>query len=418
MNQSLARERSYGVSAMNGLDPEKYVRRDGDGYLYVVDHHVYLDEDVYKAELDHVFKQQWVYLGMEQEVARPGTFKTTYLADVGVVLVRDEDGKLHVYENVCLHRGAKLVRKRCGAATSFNCIYHSWSYDLKGALLAVPMPAGFRDTFRKEDYRLSELPRVETYAGMVFASYRADIEPLVEYLGEFTKYLDEILEGGNVEFIGYQRYHVSANWKLFVENTVDGYHPGLLHTPIMRDRGGYLYKPGQGHNYKFRNGHGLLQWPVTAVPKEDWDPEFDLPITYCVSRKDGWDYVSNIFPNVMVLYIEDIITIRQLIPRGVNEVDVITYNFGRPGESEEVRRHRAWAVSSQFGVAGVASLDDKLAMEAVQAGATARYSDTVLMRGKLSDSVGDVTSEISLRGFYEKWVDCFAGPEAQTRGKA
>jgi len=386
---------------------EEYVRRNPDGHLYMVDHRIYLDADVYKAELQHAFKRQWVFLGLEIELEDVGSFKTTYLGDVPVVMVRDEDRRLRVFENVCVHRGAKLVRKRCGRADTLDCMYHSWSYGLDGRLLGVPMPAGFQPEFRKSDFRLSELPRVETCAGMVFASYDPDIESLADYLGGFRPYLDEILTEGGIELIGYQRYHVKANWKLFVENTIDAYHPGLLHTPIMRDRAGYQYRAGAGFNYKFRNGHGLLQWPVSVSDEAEWDPELDLPLTLCKSRESGWNYVSNIFPNVMVLQIEDILTIRQLLPRGVDQVDVMTYNFARPGESADMKRHRAWVVSSQFGIAGAASLDDKLAMEAVQAGATAKYSDTVLMRGDPNSAMGDLTTEISLRGFYEKWVECF-----------
>lgn len=384
---------------------ERYVRRNEDGHLYAVSHRVYVDEAVYERELQSCFKDQWCFVGLEAEVPEPGTYKTSWVADVPVVVVRDETGKLHVYENVCLHRGAKLVRKRCGKATSFTCMYHSWSFDLTGKLLGVPMPAGFPPEFKKEEWKLSELARVETFCGLIFASYRADIEPLADYLGDFQPFLHEMLQQGELEFLGYQRYHVKANWKLFVENTIDAYHPGLLHLPIMQERKGYQYKAGAGYNYKFRNGHGLLEWPVSATPPEEWNEETDLPLTLCLTRKEGWSHVGNIFPNAMVLHIEDILTIRQLIPRGIDEVDVITYNLARKGESDEIKRHRAWVISSQFGIAGVASLDDKVAMEAVQIGAKAKYTDTILLRGDMAAGKGDLTAEISLRGFYEKWAE-------------
>jgi phenylpropionate dioxygenase-like ring-hydroxylating dioxygenase large terminal subunit len=390
------------------FDAERFVRRDADGHLYVVDHQIYVNQDLYKAELEKVFKQQWAFVGMEFELPEPGSYKTTQIADVPVVVVRDEDGRLHVYENVCLHRGAKLVRHRSGKAQTLICMYHRWAYDLKGRLVAAPIPGEFTAAFRKEDFRLSELPRVETYAGMIFASYRADIEPLVDYLGDYKPYLDQILDDGKVELIGYQRYHIGANWKLFVENTVDGYHPGLLHTAIMRDAI-YQYKTGSGRNHSFRNGHGLLQYRMNPTPEGEWDPERNLTVGLVKSRKEGWDLVSNIFPNVLVLQIGDVLIVRQLIPRGVDQADLITYNLARKGESEALKKHRAWVVSGQFGVAGAASLDDKLAMEAVQECATARYSDTVLLRGKLSERVGDTTCEFSLRGFYEKWVQCLNG---------
>jgi anthranilate 1,2-dioxygenase large subunit len=392
---------------MSNATPESFVRRSPEGHLYGVDHRVYLDEAVYKAELEKIFKRQWVFVGLEVEVPRPGSFKTTWVADVPVVIVRDEDGKLHVYENLCLHRGAQLVRKTCGEAQRFTCMYHRWTYDLKGRLTGTPWPEKFTERFQKQEMKLSELPRVESYAGLIFASYRADVEPLTDYLGEAKPLLDRILAKGEVEFLGHQRYHVKANWKLFIENTVDGYHPGLLHTMIFSDK--WEYKPAQGFCRKFQNGHGLLQWPSSKLPESSWDEEAQMTIALARGKnEDGWDYSVSIFPNVMVLHIGDIITVRQLVQRGIDQVDVTTFNLARKDDSEEVKKHRAWVASGQFGSAGIASLDDKFAMEAVQAAAPALYTETLLLRGDLAASKGELTTEFSLRGFYEKWAECLA----------
>jgi len=393
------------TQAANGA--RKLVERDARGNLYGVYHDVYRDAEIYQRELKEIYGKTWVFVGLEIEAPNPGDFKATFVGEIPVVLVRDEARKLHVFENVCLHRGAKLVRRACGNAKALTCMYHQWTYGLDGQLTGVALPKGFPEGFKTEDYRLSELPRVEVFAGMVFASYNANVIPLGDYLNDFRPYLSEVLQDGRVELLGYQRYHVKANWKLFIENTIDAYHPGLLHVAIMRDRAGYQYRPGAGKNYKFANGHGLLQWPVSIVDPKEWDAETDLPLTLCKTRKPGgWDYVSNIFPNVMVLQIEDILTIRQLLPRGVDRTDVVTYNLALKGESEEIKRHRAWVVTSQFGIAGVASLDDKVAMEAVQGAANTKYQETLLLRGDLTKSEGDLTDEISLRGFYEMWSDC------------
>lgn len=387
------------------VDAERFVRRDARGYLYAVDHRVYLDQTVHTAEMERVFRQQWVFVGMELEVSEPGSFKTTHFGDVPVVIVRDEQGALHVYENICIHRGAVLVRKQCGKARALECLYHRWAYNLKGSLIGVPMPGKFPASFKKQDFKLAELPRVETFSGMIFASYHKDIEPLLDYLGDVKPYVEDVLNKGKIEFLGHQRYHVKANWKLFIENTVDGYHPALLHTMIFADKE-YEYEPAKGESRKFSNGHGYLQWPASARPAHVDETE-NMPLAFTRTRKTPeWDYSINLFPNVMVLRIADIITVRQLIPRGLERVDVITSNFALAGESEELKRHRAWMVSGQFGSAGVASLDDKFAMESVQEAARARYSDTLLLRGEYKNGVGELTTETTLRGFYEKWVEC------------
>jgi phenylpropionate dioxygenase-like ring-hydroxylating dioxygenase large terminal subunit len=398
---------SSGVALEKSGGSDWLVRKDPSGSVFEISHRVYTDDEVYQRELREIFGRQWVFVGLELEIPEPGDYKTTWLGEVPVIVLRDNDGKIRVYENVCLHRGAKLLKKPCGKAKAMTCVYHRWSFGLDGRLLGVGLPDGYPDDFKKEDYNLSET-RVETYCGMIFASYNTDIQPLADYLGDFRAVADELLNHGQLVFTGFQRYHVKANWKLFVENTIDAYHPGMLHVAIMRDRSGVKWTDVTGTNTKFPNGHTESRWPLTVLDPKDWNPRTDLPLTLGKGRQKGWNRVTSIFPNVMLLQIEDILTIRQLIPRGRGEVDVICYNFALEGESEEAIKHRAWVTSGQFGIAGVASLDDKIVMESVQETAKARYESTVLLRGDRDLTVGAPTSETGLRGFYEMWASCLA----------
>ena len=80
------------------------------------------------------------------------------------------------------------------------------------------------------------------------------------------------------------------------------------------------------------------------------------------------------------------------------------YVLAHKGEPEAVKANRAWVMASQLGIAGVASLDDKIAMELVQQGATGRLKKTILLRGDIDSDVGDLTEEQTLRGFWEHWV--------------
>ena len=389
--------------AVNGADAAGYVTRDPRGSVIAVNHRVHADPAIYRMELEKIFGRLWVLVGLELEVPKPGDFKTTYVGEAPVVVVRDHDERIRAFENVCVHRGTKLVRQVAGNAQAFKCMYHQWTYALDGRLIGVPLAQGYGPEFVKERYSMPELPRVESIGGLIYASYDPAIAPLENYLGGFARYAREILHDGRVVFLGFQRYHVKSNWKLFVENTIDGYHPGLLHIPIMLDRNSYAYRPGVGKSVKFAHGHGFLQWPLTRAAA--YDPAQDLPLTACLSRSEGWNYVCDVFPNTMILQIEDILTVRQVIPRGSDSVDVITYNLAVEGEAEEIRRNRALVVSNQFGIAGTASLDDKLVMEAAQAGAPAHYTDTILLRGDVHANEGDLTEEVSLRGFYEGWVE-------------
>ncbi len=385
--------------------PNDIVSRTDAGSVFALDHRVYRDEDIYRLEQERIFGRLWNIVGLEVEIPHAGDFKTTWVGEVPVVVLRDEAGAIRVFENVCIHRGTKLVRKPCGNAQKLTCIYHQWTYGLDGRLEGVAMPRGFPESFRMEDYRLFELPRVASIGGIVFAAYDADIEPLEDYLGGIAPFIRELTRDGRIELLGYQRYSVNANWKLFVENTVDGYHPGLLHSPIRNDRMRSTYRSGVGgRSHKFANGMGMVRYPSTIVAAEDWDPSQDLPTSLCKSRDGGFDYAINMFPNALILQLGDILTVRQLIPRRPDAVDVITYNLAYDDDTEELKNHRAMVVSAHLGPAGVVSLDDKVSMEAVQNTAAARHSKTILLRGAPEAAEGDSTDEIALRGFYEMWA--------------
>jgi anthranilate 1,2-dioxygenase large subunit len=389
---------------MYEIDDGQLVSCTPNGSVYAVDHRIYLDEELYQQEQSNIFGRLWVLVGLEVEIPTPGDFKITYVGEIPVIVLRDQEGDIRVFENVCLHRGAKLVRKRCGNAKSLTCLYHQWAYGLDGRLIGVPMPGGFPETFKKEDYRLSELPRVSTLSGLIFAAYDKTVPPLEEYMNGVTPLIREVLRGGEIELLGYANHRVKANWKLFVENTVDGYHPALLHKPIQSNRMQASYRPRVGGSCTaFPNGHNVMKFPTTVVDEKSWDPAIDLPSLLCKSRDGGWDYVANLFPNAMLLQLGDMLVVRQLIPRGVSAVDVIAYDLAYKDDSEDLKRHRARTAGTQLGTAGVASVDDKCAMEAIQQVANCTYRKTLLLRGAPDAREGDATEEFSLRGFYEAW---------------
>jgi phenylpropionate dioxygenase-like ring-hydroxylating dioxygenase large terminal subunit len=389
---------------MYEIDDAQLVSCTTNGSVYAVDHRIYIDEELYRQEQSNIFGRLWVLVGLESEIPNPGSFKTTYVGERPVIVLRDEKSAIRVFENVCVHRGAKLVRKNCGTAKSLTCLYHQWNYALDGRLIGVPMPSGFPASFKKEDFRLSELPRVAVLAGLIFAAYDKTLPSLEEYLSGVVPLIKEVLRDGEIELLGYANHRVKANWKLFVENTVDGYHPALLHKPIQSNRMQASYRPRAGGTcIAFVNGHNVLKFPTTVVDEKTWDPALDLPSLLCKSRDGGWDYVMNLFPNAMLLLLGDMLLVRQLIPRGVSAVDVIAYDLAYKDDSEDIKRHRARTVGTQLGTAGVASVDDKYAMEAIQQASSCSYRKTLLLRGDPEARDGDSNEEFSLRGLYEAW---------------
>ena len=106
---------------------------------------VFWDDELYGLELERIFSgAQWQYLALEQEIAEPGDYTTTYLGERRVVVTRGLEGQIHAFENRCAHRGAQVVSRLRGNAKQFNCPYHMWCYDPAGNLIAVPQQKGVK----------------------------------------------------------------------------------------------------------------------------------------------------------------------------------------------------------------------------------------------------------------------------------
>ena len=99
---------------------------------------VYQDEDIYRAELRRLFEGPvWNFVGLEAELPEPGVYRTTFVGEMPVIVVRDADGGINAFENRCAHRGALIALDDAGAAKRFQCVYHAWNYDLRGNLIGV-----------------------------------------------------------------------------------------------------------------------------------------------------------------------------------------------------------------------------------------------------------------------------------------
>ena len=137
---------------------------------------IYTDPRVYALEQERIFMgRHWNFVGLECELPKPGDYIRSFVGSVPVVVTRDKDGAVHVFENRCAHRGVEFCRSYRGNAEQFICPYHNWTYDLEGKLAAVPfrrgvkgkggMPAGFD----MAEHGLRHF-KVTTFRGVIFAT--------------------------------------------------------------------------------------------------------------------------------------------------------------------------------------------------------------------------------------------------------
>jgi phenylpropionate dioxygenase-like ring-hydroxylating dioxygenase large terminal subunit len=237
---------------------------------------VYADPAIFELEMERVFGRAWLLLGHESQARSPGDYFTTRMGREPVIVVRKDDREIGVLVNRCAHRGSTVCAEGRGHVERFVCPYHGWSYERGGALMAVPLASGFPQG-RLAGLRLKAAPRVATYRGFVFASLSAKGESLEEFLGPAKASLDDFVDrapGGELEVAGGVFKHAyNGNWKLMLENHLDGAHPAWVHASsvAVARSAPEPGKPGEEHYYDIavrqmrQNGAPESVWEATGI---------------------------------------------------------------------------------------------------------------------------------------------------------
>jgi phenylpropionate dioxygenase-like ring-hydroxylating dioxygenase large terminal subunit len=193
----------------------------------------YSDPALLRPEQEGIFNSSWQYAGPAEQVSEPGSFTTCRAGATPIVVVRDRDGELRAFVNVCRHRGHEIAQGS-GRRETLQCPYHAWTYDLDGSLRAAPRSER-EPNFARSDYCLRPV-RVETWGPLVFVNPDRGAPPLREVLGDLPREAaDRGLELDGLEYRGRSREQViDANWKIVVENFLECYHCPVAHKSFSR----------------------------------------------------------------------------------------------------------------------------------------------------------------------------------------
>jgi choline monooxygenase len=187
----------------------------------------YTNPAVLELERARIFRRSWQYVGRQDEIAEPGSFRAFTVADVPVVLVRDENGQLRAFLNVCRHRGS-LVCEGSGKRATLQCPYHAWTYRLDGSLKSAPRLAQECATDETE-LGLVSLP-LETWGPLVFVNPDPGAGPLSEHLGDLPARVAEAgVDLDSLRFLRRAESDVGCNWKVAAENFLECYHCAVAH---------------------------------------------------------------------------------------------------------------------------------------------------------------------------------------------
>ena len=392
---------------------------------------LYTDPAIFEQEMDKIFASTWVWVAHTSEIPEAGSYKNTYIGRQPVIVVRDRKQKVHVLLNRCRHRAATVCEGKKGKTNSFVCPYHGWSYSLDGALRGVPNPESYADLLDKADFPLVSL-RVEEYAGMLFATFKDDIEPLVDYLGPAKKWMDLFMKQGAgypIKVQSEHRFCFPGNWKIQLENTTDAYHFPLVHKSFLSSVDQQTvemldFVEGPGSVEELGNGHSVM---VMIPQLVDLEANLDAPIparfeelaqalrdeNYAeeevrriVRAVGGSGFNLNIFPNIAC----SMAFFRVLQPISVNETEihhaVITMDGG-PAVANQARLR----LHEHFqGPMGFGTPDDSEAWERVQKGSQAGKDLWIMLnRGLAGEKVtpdghrSDVSAETGMRAAYQQW---------------
>jgi len=188
---------------------------------------LYRDAELYQTERREIFAKSWLLIGHESQIATPNSYVATIAAGFPVIVVRDKDGAVRAFHNVCRHRAGPLADDGMGKCEGqLVCRYHGWRYALDGRL-ASARDFGPAEGFDPREYALVGM-RCETWRGFVFINMDGDAEPLAKFIAPLIeKTKDLALE--SFRFERQVTHDIQCNWKTYVENYLEGYHIPLVH---------------------------------------------------------------------------------------------------------------------------------------------------------------------------------------------
>lgn len=186
----------------------------------------YADEDLFKAEVETLFKRIPLPLALSCELPEKNSYKAIEVVGVPVVITRDAKGEVHAMLNVCRHRGALICASGTGTSRALTCPYHAWAYGMDGNLRGVSGESTF-GTFDKSERNLIQLPVVES-AGIIFVCLTPGVEIDIDsWLGDFKPIL-EALKLDDL-YLFSSRMMPGPNWKVVIEGYLESYHFASLH---------------------------------------------------------------------------------------------------------------------------------------------------------------------------------------------
>lgn len=350
----------------------------------------YTDPAVFEEEKKSVLFANWSGIGFAHDVPNSGDVMPVDFVGMPLLIVRDADGEVGVFQNTCRHRGMILVNEKTNVRGTIRCPYHSWCYGLKGELRSTPHVGGpgqnLHENIKRGDLGLVPVPSA-VWRGVVFVNISGTAPPFDVYAAKLIDRWREveqpIYHGGPVSSFPFD---VACNWKLAVENYCESYHlpwihPGLNAYSRLEDHY-HIEEPG------YFSGQGTKVYRQIKGQNDEVFPDFE-------NLSDFWDegaeYVV-LYPNVMFAAQRDhcyAILLQPMGPEHTIERNEVFYSFDpatRPDMADLIAKNAAqWKSVLE---------EDLFVVEGMQKGRHGEYFDG----GKFSPVMDTPTYQ------FHRWV--------------
>jgi choline monooxygenase len=305
----------------------------------------YTDPAILDIEKTRIFLRTWQLVGtlshscgeidsVKRTIADPESFFTADVAGEPVIVVRDKLGVLRAFSNVCRHRAGPIALGS-GCKNVLRCQYHGWTYTLDGRLIGTPDVEGV-EFFDRSTMGMVPL-RVEVWEQFIFVNFDAQAEPLAAYLGKIPEQAHGF-EVEGLQFAERRDYVINCNWKVYVDNYLEGYHIPIAHPGLMREID-YAHYRTDTHRY-----YSQQFAPIRVMKTEENAERFYAPGSGLQQAVYFW-----IFPNLMVNIYPDNVSTNLIVPIAHDKTLTIFEWFFHDVDDSKVqeRIQRAIAFSDQ-----------------------------------------------------------------------
>jgi choline monooxygenase len=276
---------------------------------------IYKDINYHKFELDNIISKTWQYICSTEELKNKGDYITSKVSNNPIIISNDENNVIRAFYNVCNHRAGPIALKN-GNSNVLKCKYHGWTYSHQGNLIGVPEFEGVKN-FDKNNCGLKSI-KLDIWENLIFINLSENPIPLIDYLKGIKERINPI-DLKNKKFYKRITYNIKCNWKVYVDNYLEGYHLTQVHPELseLLDYKNYITETNKFYSLQyspFKKGENLYK------------------------SNDGEAYYYFVYPNFMLNILPNRLQTNLVIPETFNSTKVIFDYYYDDIDSEESKK--------------------------------------------------------------------------------